>query len=96
MGSIGGALFAFGKSFRNSPRGDRFRGGLQGALTRSPVVGGNFAAWGMLFSTFECTLIQARGREDAWNSIVSGAGSAALLAARSGMRASVASGVFGT
>jgi hypothetical protein len=95
MGSIGGALFAFGKSFRNSPQGDRLRGAFQGAFARSPVVGGNFAAWGMLFSTFECSLIQVRGREDAWNSIASGAGSAALLAARSGLRASLASGVFG-
>jgi import inner membrane translocase subunit TIM17 len=50
---------------------------------RAPVLGGNFAVWGGLFSTFDCALVAMRGKEDPWNAIVSGAATGYVLAARS-------------
>ena len=43
---------------------------------------GNFAVWGGMFSTFDCCLMYARGKEDPWNSIGSGALTGAVLMAR--------------
>ena len=43
---------------------------------------GNFGVWGGLFSTFDCTLIYIRGKEDPWSSIASGAITSGLLTAR--------------
>lgn len=44
---------------------------------------GNFAVWGGLFSTIDCTLVHIRKKEDPWNSITSGALTGAILAVRS-------------
>ena len=38
--------------------------------------------WGGMFSTFDCCLIAARGKEDPWNSIGSGALTGAVLMTR--------------
>lgn len=62
---------------------------------RAPVLGGNFAVWGATFSTFDCTLIALRGREDPWNSIWSGALTGGVLAARGGPGASLRSAIVG-
>jgi import inner membrane translocase subunit TIM17 len=62
---------------------------------RAPVLGGNFAIWGTLFSTFDCTLIHLRQREDPYNSIASGALTGAVLAARGGFGASMRSAAVG-
>lgn len=62
---------------------------------RAPVLGGNFAIWGSLFSTFDCTLIHYRQREDPYNSIASGALTGAVLAARGGLGASARSAAVG-
>lgn len=59
-------------------------GSIQAVKQRAPILGGNFAVWGSLFSTFDCTMIHLRQREDAWNSIASGAATGAVLAARGG------------
>ena len=56
MGSIGGALWHSFKGYRNSPRGERFTGAITAVKARAPVLGGNFAVWGGLFSTFDCTI----------------------------------------
>ncbi len=45
-------------------------------------ITGNFAIWGGMYSTFDCTLIAIRDKEDPWNSIGSGAMTGAVLAAR--------------
>ena len=50
---------------------------------RAPIVGGQFAVWGGLFSTIDCTLVYVRKKEDPWNSIISGAATGGILAARS-------------
>lgn len=56
---------------------------------------GSFAVWGGLFSTFDCTLIAIRGKEDPWNSIMSGALTGGALAARTGMKSSLQAACFG-
>ncbi len=49
---------------------------------RAPVLGGNFAVWGGMFSTFDCSFAAIRQREDPWNSIMSGALTGGCLALR--------------
>jgi len=59
-------------------------GSLQSIKTKSPVIGGSFAVWGGMFSTIDCTLVHLRKKEDPWNSIISGAATGGILAARNG------------
>jgi import inner membrane translocase subunit TIM17 len=87
MGAIGGGIWNMGKGMRNSPPGVRFVGGINAMKARSPVLGGAFAVWGGLFSSFDCTLAAARGKEDPWNSITAGAATGGVLAARAGAKA---------
>lgn len=54
---------------------------------RAPVLGGNFAVWGGLFSVCDCSLTHLRGTEDAWNAILSGGITGGTLAARAGPKA---------
>ena len=37
-----------------------------------------------MFSTIDCTLVHFRKKEDPWNSIISGAATGGILAARNG------------
>ena len=60
-----------------------------------PVCAGNFAVWGGLFSTFDCSLVAIRRKEDPWNSILSGAATGGVLAARGGWRAAGRSAAVG-
>ncbi|CAO3610695.1 unnamed protein product [Cunninghamella blakesleeana] len=62
---------------------------------RAPVLGGNFAAWGGLFSTFDCAFKGIRQKEDPWNSILSATLTGGVLAARSGAKAAAVSAVVG-
>lgn len=73
------------KGFRNAPIGfkRRLAGSWSAVRTRAPIIGGNFAVWGGLFSTIDCTLVHLRKKEDPWNSITSGALTGAILASRS-------------
>lgn len=59
-------------------------GSLAAMKERSPIVGGNFAVWGGMFSTIDCSLVYLRQKEDPWNSIMSGALTGGILAARNG------------
>jgi import inner membrane translocase subunit TIM17 len=85
MGAIGGAVFQSIKGFRNAPQGfnRRMMGSWAAVRTRAPIIGGNFAVWGGLFSTIDCSLVHIRKKEDPWNSITSGALTGAILAVRS-------------
>jgi import inner membrane translocase subunit TIM17 len=98
MGALAGGLFHFVKGYRNSPYGDRLRGGYQALKYRAPVLGGNFAVWGGMFSTFDCALIQIRKKEDPWNAIMSGALTGGFLSARGGtsmvLRSAAIGGIF--
>lgn len=96
IGAIGGGVIWHGfKGYRNSPRGDRWKGSLQAIKSRAPILGGNFAVWSGLFNSCECVLHDLRPQEDIWNPVIAGATTGAILAARSGPRAMIISGVFG-
>ena len=51
--------------------------------------------WGGLFSTFDCSLVAIRKKEDPWNSIISGGATGGVLAARGGWRAAGRSAAVG-
>lgn len=97
MGVIGGSLFHSIKGFRNAPSGmnRRLLGSLTAIKTRAPIVGGNFAIWGGMFSVIDCSLVKIRKKEDPWNSITSGAVTGGVLAARNGVGAMVGSALVG-
>ncbi|XP_030374101.1 probable mitochondrial import inner membrane translocase subunit Tim17 1 [Scaptodrosophila lebanonensis] len=97
MGSAGGAAFQAIKGFRNAPSGldRRFLGSLAAIRARSASIGGNFALWGATFSAMDCSLVYYRGKEDPWNSIISGALTGGVLAARGGMTSMLSSALVG-
>jgi import inner membrane translocase subunit TIM17 len=95
MGAIGGGIWHAIKGAKNSPRGDKFQGSMLAVRARAPVLGGNFAVWGGLFSTFDCAIKGVRQKEDPWNAIASGAITGGILAARGGIKATAASAVAG-
>ncbi|KAG9090727.1 Mitochondrial import inner membrane translocase subunit Tim17-A, partial [Ceratobasidium sp. 392] len=53
-----------------------------GIKAQAPAVAGNFAAWGGLFSAFNCAALHYRRVEDGWNDIFAGAASSGCLAVR--------------
>lgn len=95
MGAVGGSAFHFIKGMYNSPSGFRLSGAAQAVRMNAPRVGGSFAVWGGLFSTFDCAMVYARQKEDPWNSILSGAGTGGLLALRQGFAASSRAALVG-
>ncbi|CAG9798015.1 mitochondrial import inner membrane translocase subunit Tim17-B-like [Chironomus tepperi] len=97
MGCIGGGVFQAIKGFRNAPSGlqRRFIGSITSIKARSPIIAGNFAVWGGMFSTIDCTLVHFRKKEDPWNSIISGAATGGILAARNGVGAMAGSAIIG-
>jgi len=97
MGLIGGSLFNAVGGARNAPSGAKRRalGALVRLKERAPVLGGQFAAWGLCFASFECTFAHLRQKEDPWNSIASGAAAGAVMAARSGPKHMVGSAIVG-
>lgn len=95
MGAIGGSIWHFVKGARNSPRGARLAGAIDAAKVRAPVLGGSFAVWGGLYSSFDCMLQGIRHKEDPWNSIAAGAMSGGVLASRSGLRMAAKSAAGG-
>ncbi|WVZ66639.1 hypothetical protein U9M48_015829 [Paspalum notatum var. saurae] len=95
MGAVGGSVFHFLKGTYNSPNGMRLSGGAQALRMNAPRVGGSFAVWGGLFSTFDCAMVYARQKEDPWNSIVAGAATGGFLSMRQGMGAAGRSALMG-
>lgn len=95
MGAVAGGLWHAFKGARNAPAGDKFIGSIMAVKNRAPILGGNFAVWGGLFSTCDCTLGHIRGKEDIWNPIASGALTGGLLAIRGGMKAAGRSAIVG-
>lgn len=97
MGCIGGALFGLVGGARSAPAGAqrRLMGGLVRMREKGPVLGGQFAAWCLCFTSFECTLSHMRQKEDPWNSIMAGAGAGATMSARNGPMAMAGSAVVG-
>ncbi|CAL5071867.1 unnamed protein product [Urochloa decumbens] len=95
MGAVGGSVFHFLKGTYNSPNGMRLSGGAQALRMNAPRVGGSFAVWGGLFSTFDCAMVYARQKEDPWNSIVAGAATGGFLSMRQGAGAAGRSALMG-
>mmetsp|Transcript_29124 Transcript_29124/g.35489 ORF Transcript_29124/g.35489 Transcript_29124/m.35489 type:complete len:225 (+) Transcript_29124:165-839(+) len=95
MGAIGGGIFHTIKGSLNAPKGARMWGGLNAMQARAPVLGGQFAVWGGLFACCDCSLTAIRQKEDPWNSIISGATTGGILAARAGPRAMAQSALVG-
>ncbi|KDO21846.1 hypothetical protein SPRG_12347 [Saprolegnia parasitica CBS 223.65] len=95
MGAVGGGIFHSVKGARNSPPGERFRGAVYAVKARSPLLAGQFAIWGCLFSSFDCSLAAIRQKEDPWNSICAGALTGGALAIRSGPRVAFTQAVIG-
>ncbi|KAL4431124.1 hypothetical protein ABPG75_006380 [Micractinium tetrahymenae] len=95
MGAVGGGLWHLLKGMKNSPSGHRFVGGIDAIRREAPRIGGSFAVWGGLFSTFDCTLVALRKKEDPWNSIAAGALTGGFLQLRTGLKSAGKSAVFG-
>jgi import inner membrane translocase subunit TIM17 len=95
MGTCCGGLFHFVRGAKNAPRGEIWRSAFTSMQTRGPVIGGNFAVWGGLFSTFECALLAIRKKDDIYNSITSGFITGGVLAIRGGWKAAMRSAIFG-
>ena len=95
MGAVGGSAWHFVKGMKNSPRGERLLGGTQAVRLNAPRLGGSFAVWGGLFSTFDCSMVYLRQKEDPWNSIAAGAATGGFLQLRAGLPSAARSAVFG-
>lgn len=97
MGAVCGGIWHAGKGFRNAPTGwkNRFQFSIDAVKARGPVLGGSFAVWGALFASFDCSFAAVRRKEDPWNSIMSGAATGALLAARAGPKAAGKNALIG-
>mmetsp|Transcript_16536 Transcript_16536/g.47974 ORF Transcript_16536/g.47974 Transcript_16536/m.47974 type:complete len:226 (+) Transcript_16536:232-909(+) len=95
MGNIGGGLWHSIKGARMAPAGARLAGSLSSVQARAPVLGGQFAVWGGLFACCDCSLTAIRQKEDPWNSIISGAATGGILAARAGPRAMASAAAVG-
>lgn len=95
MGAVGGGIWHLIKGAKNSPTGARTRGGIEAIRREAPRIGGSFAVWGALFSTFDCTLVAVRKKEDPWNSIAAGALTGGFLQLRTGPKSAARSAAFG-
>mmetsp|Transcript_34975 Transcript_34975/g.52193 ORF Transcript_34975/g.52193 Transcript_34975/m.52193 type:complete len:232 (-) Transcript_34975:576-1271(-) len=95
MGAIGGGIFHTIKGSWNAPKGARAYGALSAMSARGPVLGGQFAVWGGVFACCDCSLTAIRQKEDPWNSIVSGAATGGILAARAGPKQMATAAAFG-
>eukprot|EP00581_Thalassiosira_minuscula_P009362 CAMPEP_0183708650 /NCGR_PEP_ID=MMETSP0737-20130205/4883_1 /TAXON_ID=385413 /ORGANISM="Thalassiosira miniscula, Strain CCMP1093" /LENGTH=238 /DNA_ID=CAMNT_0025936545 /DNA_START=52 /DNA_END=768 /DNA_ORIENTATION=- len=95
FGAVGGGIWHLGKGAWQSPRGSRLTGAVGNCAARAPVMGGQFAVWGGLFACCDCSLSAIRQKEDPWNSILSGAATGGILAARAGPKAMASAAVVG-
>lgn len=97
MGALGSGIFQSIKGFRNAPSGlnKRLLGSVMAIKERSPIIAGNFATWGVVFSTIDCTMVHIRKKEDPWNSIISGAAAGGILSARTGLVTMAGSALIG-
>jgi len=96
MGLAGGSIFHAYKGFKAATPGtSRIREMVKTVKLRAPITGGQFAMWGFTFSSVDCLLVKLRNKEDAWNSILAGGATGALLTVRAGVPTMVGSAVVG-
>lgn len=70
-------------------------GAVTSVKIKAPVLGGNFAVWGLGFSSCDCALVAIRKKEDPWNSIMSGAFVGGFLSIRQGRAAMLTAALMG-
>ena len=95
MGTVGGGMLHAYKGYKNSPQGLKMSSMLTAVKTRAPILGGSFAIWGTMYSSYDCTLMAIRQEDDMWNSIVAGFMTGGTLAIRQGPRAAFGAAAFG-
>ncbi|KAL1231390.1 Mitochondrial import inner membrane translocase subunit Tim17-B [Trichinella pseudospiralis] len=97
MGLVGGGIFHYIRGVKHSPAGfsKRLMSGFTMLKERAPIVGGQFAIWGGVFSAVDCTLVKLRRKEDPWNSIASGAITGAIITVRNGIGTMIGSAIMG-
>uniref|UniRef100_A0AC35U9W8 Mitochondrial import inner membrane translocase subunit TIM17 n=1 Tax=Rhabditophanes sp. KR3021 TaxID=114890 RepID=A0AC35U9W8_9BILA len=95
MGLVGGSLFHAFSGYRKATDRPKIEAMLQNVRKRSAITGVQFAAWGGMFSTIDCTLVAIRKKEDPINSILSGGLTGAFLSCRSGPRVMAGSAFLG-
>jgi len=95
MGALGGGMFHVIKGAWTAPKGARIKGSMNAMSARGPILGGQFAVWGGIFACCDCSLTAIRQKEDPWNSIISGAATGGILAARAGPKAVASAAVVG-
>lgn len=95
MGCIGGCLFYFGKGFLNAPSRERLKGAILAVKYRAPILGGSFAMWGGLFSSFDCSLMKYSNQDRPINAIAAGALTGGVLAMRAGLKPAMRNAAVG-
>merc|ERR1711879_129641 len=97
MGFLGGGIWHTVKGYRNAPRGFRNRtyGVVRNVQNRAPVLGGNFAVWGLSFSCFDCIFQHMRKKDDPMNAIAAGFMTGGVLAWRAGWRSAFKNAMVG-
>ena len=68
------------------------RNALEAVRRDVPKTSGSFEVWGFLYSSFDCTILGLRGKEDPWNSISAGFCTGAMLNARYGPKQALLNG----
>jgi Tim17/Tim22/Tim23/Pmp24 family len=69
----------------DSPRKEKFWGGIKHVKNRAPQLGGAFAAWAGIFGVCQCVLMQIRnGKDDIFNEIIAGGTTGGILNIRGG------------
>ncbi|KAI6215215.1 Mitochondrial import inner membrane translocase subunit TIM17 [Aphelenchoides besseyi] len=91
MGLVGGSIFHSFSAYRNAAANQKMRNIFREVRLRSPVTGGQFAAWVRSIVRWW----RYAKKEDPINSITSGAMTGALLAIRSGPKIMAGSAVLG-
>jgi len=97
MGFFGGSLWHLVKGYKNAPRGWRNRtyGMVRNVQSKGPVLGGNFAVWGLSFSCWDCIFQHIRKKDDPMNAIAAGFMTGGVLAWRAGWRSAFKSALVG-
>eukprot|EP01038_Epipyxis_sp_PR26KG_P005582 gene5582-7707_t len=95
FGLVGGTIWHFCGGLRNAPANHGWSNAVSRTHARTPMLGGSFAAWGAIFSCFDCTFTYIRRKEDPWNAILSGAATGGILAARAGLKAAGKNALMG-
>jgi len=97
MGFCGGSVWHAIKGYRQAPRGfaNRSYGIVRNVQRRGPVLGGNFAVWGLSFSCWDCIFQHTRKKDDAMNAIAAGFMTGGMLAWRAGWRSAFKNACIG-